>query len=232
MRGFGPDDEPGLASHLAVHLGVGAVLQVTQIHGARVVEVAGDADPTALRREEADGLVLRASSDGKGAHREGFAVAVRVADCVPVLIAGVGAGSSSVLGPLTVVGAFHAGWRGLVAGVLEQGLRVMAGVRKGLSFKVGVGPCIGPCCFEVGEEVAAEMPSSVVRRVGVKAWVDLRAETRRRLVAAGLDDGDIEDVGGCTRCDDQRFHSYRRDGAQAGRMVAAIAFPAGCGGRA
>jgi hypothetical protein len=173
------------------------VIQVKQVHGARAVLAAEAAG------QEGDALVARAG-DG--------AVGVRVADCVPVLVADPASGA---------VAAIHAGWRGVVGGVLRAGVELLGG--RGLV--AAIGPCIGACCFEVGRDVG-ETIGFVVREEGDKAYVDLRAAVRSQLRTLGLDDARIEDVAGCTRHEGERFHSYRRDGANSGRMLAGIA-PAG-----
>lgn len=203
---FKPLTEAALdAIGLALRLDAARVHVASQVHGARVV-VAGD-DPAATSREEADAVVAPTS---------GAVVGVRVADCVPVLFADTRTGR---------VAAAHAGWRGLVAGVLEATLAT--GAALGARFDVAaIGPCIGPCCFEVGADVAAEIAGTrdaavVVRRAGDKAWVDLRAAVRARLERAG--GIDVDDVAGCTKCDPERFFSHRRDGASAGRHLALIA---------
>jgi copper oxidase (laccase) domain-containing protein len=115
------------------------------------------------------------------------------------------------------VAAIHAGWRGVVGGVVRAGV----GLLGGRALVAAIGPCIGPCCFEVGRDVAEKL-GFVVRETGDKAYVDLRAAVRSQLVALGLDDARIEDVAGCTRHEPGRFHSFRRDGANSGRMLAAI----------
>ena len=104
----------------------------------------------------------------------------------------------------------------------------------GKSLVAAVGPCIGPCCFEVGSEVvplvlaaAGGDESIVARRAGDKAYVDLRRAVRRQLERAGV--SDIEDVPGCTRCDEGRFFSFRRDGQRSGRHLAVIALAASGG---
>jgi YfiH family protein len=178
---------------LLVALGTAAVIQVKQVHGARAVRAAEAA------RQEADALVAREA---------GVAVGVRVADCVPVLVADETSGA---------VAAIHAGWRGVVGGVVRAGVELLGGTR----LVAAIGPCIGPCCFEVGRDVA-ERIGFVVREHGDKAYVDLRAAVRAQLVALGLDDAHIEDVAGCTKHEPERFHSFRRDGARSGRMLAAI----------
>jgi YfiH family protein len=180
---------------LLAALGAAAIAQVKQVHGAVAVE-AGPSLPV-----EADAVVAR------GARSGGQAVGVRVADCVPVLVA------DRVTGD---VAAIHAGWRGVAGGVLAAGVKLLGGS----DLVAAIGPCIGPCSFEVGTEVADRL-GHVVRRAGDKAFVDLRAAVRAQLRALGLDDARIEDVPGCTK-HEARFHSFRRDGDRSGRMLAAI----------
>ena len=176
-------------------LGASRVVQARQVHGVRVVR-AEDAPA------EGDALVARARSDDRV-----LAVGVRVADCVPVLVADRDTGD---------VAAIHAGWRGVVAGVVGAALDELGGS----SLVAAIGPCIEACCFEVGPEVAAQI-GFVEREVAGKAFVDLRAAVRAQLRRAGVDDDCIEDVRGCTK-HETRFHSFRRDGANSGRMLASI----------
>ena len=177
---------------LLASLGVESITQVRQVHGATAVEAA------AAAVAEADAIVSRAG---------GAAVGVRVADCVPVLV------GSSITGDAA---AIHAGWRGVAQGVIGSGVSLLGG--RGLV--AAIGPCIGACCFEVGPEVAERL-GFVDRRVGDKAYVDLRAAVRAQLLDLGLLDREIEDVPGCTK-HDPRFHSFRRDGSGSGRMLASI----------
>lgn len=184
--------------------------QVLQVHGAVVREAEGD--PRAVQALEGDAVVAR---------REGHAAAVRVADCVPILV-------GAVEGPRPVV-AIHAGWKGVVAGVVAAGVQALDTRSRRVA---AIGPCIGPCCFEVGADVAASIaeavgdPGVIASRHEVagaaKAMVDLRRATRARLVATGIADEDVEDVGGCTRCDRARYHSFRRDGDASGRLLAVV----------
>ncbi|HTB74902.1 MAG TPA: polyphenol oxidase family protein [Polyangiaceae bacterium] len=198
-----------LARELGLPAGA-AIVQVKQIHGGDAIDAA---DVTTDRG--ADALVARASGGP-------VAVGVRVADCVPVLVADEASGD---------VAAIHAGWRGIVAGVVRVGVeRLGAGRPPGAPRLVAaIGPCIGPCCFEVGRDVAEQIGLAshgarvVAAERGDKAYVDLRAAVRAQLVAAGMSDGRIEDVPGCTKHETARFHSFRRDGGNSGRMLAAIA---------
>ncbi len=191
---------------IVLRMDAARIFQVSQVHGARAIVAAGDRD--AMMREEADALIAT------DAH---VAVGVRVADCVPVLLADPTSG---------VVAAVHAGWRGLVAGVIES--TVACARKSGGNLELAaIGPCIESCCFEVGGDVAQSIASAssadvIVRRADDKAFVDLRLAVRQRLIAAGLADAHIEDVRGCTKHDHERFFSHRRDGDLAGRHLAVI----------
>ena len=189
---------------------VGApVVQVQQVHGARAVEV------DAAVGAEADAVVARGELP---AGARGLAVGVRVADCVPLLLADRRSGD---------VAAVHAGWRGVVAGVVRASIDALA--RERGSLVAAIGPCIGACCFEVGRDVADQIVGAcgdgrvLVWEARDKAYVDLRAAVRAQLLALGLARAHIDDVPGCTKHEGERFHSYRRDGAGSGRMLAAIA---------
>jgi hypothetical protein len=183
-----------------------------QVHGAAVVRVRADADPDAIAAASADALCTDVP---------GHAVAVFVADCVPLLLADPGTGACA---------AVHAGWRGVVGGVGPAALARLAadfGTRPG-DVRVALGPSIGPCCFEVGPEVEAAFRSlvpeatslGIVRDGGSgKAHVDLRAALRWAFVQQGVPGSAIDAEPPCTRCDPERFYSYRRDGARTGQHV-------------
>lgn len=187
--------------------GLGAVRQTKQVHGATIVEGSASTEQT-----EADGLL---SFPG------GPAVGVRTADCVPILLADRVSGA---------VAAVHAGWRGVVAGIAPAAVAGLGS--RPASILAAIGPAIGPCCFEVGLEVVdalvdgGAMPEDrrfANGRSGAgKPLVDLRACVAFQLEKNGISKAAIALVGGCTHCDAQ-YHSFRRDGAASGRMLAAIA---------
>ncbi len=133
----------------------------------------------------------------------GLLLAIRTADCVPILLAD----------PVRrVVAAVHAGWRGTVAGILTQTLGQMRAhyETNPLDVVAAVGPAIGPCCFEVGPEV----PLPVVDR-----RADLWKANREQLTKAGV--GQIWVAERCTMCEPETFYSFRR-AKDTGRMVSAI----------
>jgi YfiH family protein len=139
----------------------------------------------------------------------GVPVSVRTADCLPILVAD----PSS-----RAVAAIHAGWRGTAAQIVVETLRRMRlefGTDAG-EVHVAIGPGIGVCCYEVGAEVARRFGREGAGRV------DLAAENRRQLIQAGVPETQIDILNACTRCEPERFHSYRRDGDRAGRMISYI----------
>ena len=135
----------------------------------------------------------------------GAVVAVKTADCVPLLL---------VDPHRRAVAAVHAGWRGAVAGIAQRAVAALGtqfGSRAG-DLHAAIGPAIGNCCYEVGPEVAAQFG------VDGRAHIDLVEEVRRQLKAAGVDGRRIYVSGLCTKCRADEFHSFRRDGAAAGRL--------------
>lgn len=192
---------------LAAHLEERAetVHHASQVHGSRVLLLDGTQTAEEVAREEADALVCCTP---------GLLVGVLTADCVPVLLADGEAG---------VVAAAHAGWRGLVAGVLEQTVTTM--VARGARVErisAAVGPCIGAQAYEVGDEVAGAFTrlEGVVRRDTPRPHVDLARAAELLLRSAGVVEPAVAHR--CTYAEAQLFHSYRRDGAAAGRQLSAI----------
>jgi len=202
------------------------VAQARQVHGIQVVDATvaravpaihpGGAalavDPAHL--PEADAIVAS----------PGLAAGIRVADCVPILV------GDPVSG---IAAAIHAGWRGTVAGVIQNALlHLLEAGGDPTRAVAAIGPCICTACFEVGDDVAARIThvcgdavaSAVAGHAGAhtgKPHVNLRLAARILLSRTGV--GTIEDVPGCTRCEKDRFFSYRRDREASGRHLAAIA---------
>jgi polyphenol oxidase len=169
-----------------------------QVHGARVVDAASAVG------EKADACITRA---------RGTVCVVKIADCMPVLFADEAG---------TVVGAAHAGWRGLAAGVLEATIDAMGARPQDLH--AWMGPAIGPRVYEVGGDVRAAIaqPEAAFQPTRPGHWLlDLYAVARSRLEANGV--RRIYGGGYCTYSE-QRFFSYRRDRDQR-RMAAAIWLP-------
>lgn len=174
-----------------------------QVHGAEVVQVRD-----AGQQGEADALVARSP---------GPVLLVSVADCCPVLA------WDSVSG---VYGVAHAGWRGLAKGVLQRFARELAQRGADLArVRAWIGPSIGPCCFEVGPEVAGEFEAaSVVLPVATtstkaRPHVDLRAASALRLAREGIAPERIAVCPDCTACRGELYFSFRRDRGICGRHL-------------
>jgi len=179
---------------------------VEQVHGARVI-IADQLAP-GPSSERADGLVV--TTPGRSA-------AIRTADCVPILLVA-DSGSASCHWAAVV----HAGWRGTVAGIAAVAVdQAAAAGYEPASLRAALGPAIGPCCYEVGEEVARrfqERSLPVVERTG-KPHVDLRAVNETVLLRRGLRPERIQVCGPCTRCRSDLYHSYRAHPSQSGRQL-------------
>jgi YfiH family protein len=196
-------------ARLARSLGFAPERLVTtpQVHGKDVLVVDESTARTALATR-ADILVTR---------EPGFLLMQRFADCVPLVLWHEAAG---------IVSVAHAGWRGTAIGVAErtvQAISDLGGDPSGI--RAGIGPSIGPCCFEVGDEVVAQIPGAdtafVVGPRG-RPHVDLWEINRRQLIAAGVPAEQVELSSACTRCQPDTFFSHRALGYPAGRFGAAI----------
>ena len=191
--------EHGLESRegLREQLGVRRLLRGYQVHGTMIQRV-GDAvppDSEAQPEIEADGQATALLSLG---------TTVLTADCLPVALGANGA-----------VAMVHAGWRGLAAGVLEEGVRALRELDGDGDLVAVIGPGAGPCCYEVGEEVHAAFSGSHRVESPHTRNIDLKAIACDRLLATGV--SEVRDVAACTICD-ERFFSHRREGARAGRQ--------------
>jgi polyphenol oxidase len=189
-----------------------------QVHSARVLRVEdarslGQGPPEAKPPVgEGDGLVTAAP---------GVVLAVLTADCAPVLLADPAAG---------VVGAVHAGWRGLAAGVVEAGVAALAALGAEPAATVGlVGPAVGGCCYEVGADVRAAVgdryPAALATTRGGRPSLDPAAAAAAALAAAGV--AEVRVAGECTHDLDERFFSHRRDRGKTGRQAGLVALAPG-----
>jgi len=207
--------EDGGRRRLAEALGISpeALVPTRQVHRDEVVVVPGPAYGCWRGGHGADGLVTATP----GLYLLGY-----FADCVPIL----------AYDPVhRAVGLAHAGWRGTllgIAGRLVEAMERNFGT-SAADLRVGLGPSIGPCCYEVGEEVIAGVrsrlpePEALLRpgRPG-HAYFDLWEANRQALRRAGVPEGQIELAALCTSCHVERFFSYRREGGLRGLFGAVI----------
>jgi len=176
--------------------------------------VGADVERLSTNRQRHTVLVHRAEpgryepGDGLWTDEPGLPMLKLTADCVPIAIV-------RANGDRPAACALHAGWRGLSEGIVAEGVRALGGG----TLAACVGPAIGPCCYEVGTEVAALFDADLV--AGRK--LDLWGAAERALRAAGVDTVERTDL--CTRCHPELFFSHRRDGRARGvqGVVGAVA---------
>jgi purine-nucleoside/S-methyl-5'-thioadenosine phosphorylase / adenosine deaminase len=189
---------------LADALGIdpGRIVSGRQVHGTELA--LHPADPP-LRCSSASGNEAReqrnpvAEVDGHVLTESGLVALVYAADCLPVALAGPGG-----------VAMLHCGWRGLAAGIVARGVEAVAAT------DAAIGPGIGACCYEVGDEVLAAF-APLGDGIADGRMLDLAEVARRLLREAGVER--IESAGLCTSCDPDRFFSHRRDGGRTGRQA-------------
>lgn len=160
-----------------------------QVHGTRVLEAGSSG--------------LQGDGDALFTSVPGLPLVVGTADCIPVIIEGAGG-----------VGLAHMGWRGAAAGVVAA-LRSAMEAAGMAPARAGIGPGIGPCCYEVGAEVLAALPAFQARTSRGTAAIDLAA-----AAAAGLAGLEVWHAGVCTCCG-TGFHSYRRDATRRRQVAVA-----------
>jgi YfiH family protein len=201
------DDEPEAVQRnrakLHDEVGVPPAL-IRQIHGTTVRRIS-TLPVDGLMPLPDEGLELP-EADGQATPLREVAPMVMTADCLPIALAGQGA-----------VAMLHAGWRGLAAGIVAEGVRAVRDLGVDGPLEAAIGPGAGPCCYEVGEEVHAEF-AGYDGRVRRGRNLDLKAIARDQLEAAGV--GAVHDVGLCTICSDASlFFSHRRDRGVTGRQA-------------
>jgi YfiH family protein len=183
----------------------GELLLLRQVHGCAVAASPWEDPP------EADAAV---------ATSPGLLLGIQTADCLPVLL----------LDPVRrSVAAAHAGWRGTVKGVTREAVRALeARGSRAEDLVAALGPGIGACCYEVGDDVreAFGPGGAAFFRTTPKGalHLDVRAANVRQLEEAGVRPASVYHVPECTYCLPGAYHSYRRDGKGAGRMISFVGF--------
>jgi YfiH family protein len=160
-----------------------------QVHGPLVRRAEGQGEP----------------GDGVWTDEPGRPLLVFTADCLPVALARANGGPPAIA-------ALHVGWRGLLAGIVQTAAAQLGGGE----LAAVIGPGIGPCCYEVGEEVAAPFRERYGARIVRAGKLDLWTATEQALRAAGV--ATVSRVDLCTACNNDLFFSHRRDGVQTGRQ--------------
>ncbi|TAL17486.1 laccase domain-containing protein [bacterium] len=201
-RSFGDFKAPGIPETLARGEKMNRLRLLRQVHGVRLVSPFDEE-----KKPSADGWT--------GVPPAGILLGVKTADCLSVLLYDETSG---------ITAAVHAGWRSAVAGICAIAVREMERESaRPSSIVAALGPSIGPCCFEVGPEVAlagAKRPECFRAGEAGKFFFDLPGYCAGELSEAGLSPGNISTLGLCTRCEEKLFFSHRR--GDAGRMCSYI----------
>lgn len=206
---------------LAETIGISAENFVTlfQVHGAKVRIINMDT----VSEEQSHSGMPKIKADAMVTNLKHFCLTVSVADCVPILF----------YDPVSkTIGVAHAGWKGTVQKVTVKTVETMVkefGSRES-DIIAGIGPSIGPCCYEVGTEVIAQIEKAfdnydkflIAEKKGNQATLDLWLANKYQLIDAGLDENNIEMANLCTMCNPDRFYSYRQQGEKYGRQAAGI----------
>ncbi len=175
-----------------------------------------DAEPSATLQQIHSNLVLQVKlttgcigeGDAMVTNQPGIWLSVRTADCFPIILA------DPVKKAIAVI---HSGWKGTAANIVAATIDTMAChySTTAQNLHASIGPGIGKCCYEVGEDVARHFS------LHGKTMLDLASIIKHQLLDKEVDSSNIETSGLCTKCNPELFHSYRRDGLKAGRMISA-----------
>ena len=181
-------------------------------------EVGSDVEQLALNRQVHSAVVHRAVAGARGEPGDGLwtdeprlPVVAMTADCLPIALV-----RADPARPAVAV--LHAGWRGLLEGIVAEGIRALGG-----PVRAAIGPAIGPCCYEVGPEVAEPFRRSFGDDVVRGRNLDLWTSAERALRSAGVEEVERHHL--CTKCRDDLFFSHRRTGKPRGvqGVVAVVA---------
>jgi YfiH family protein len=175
------------------------VVFARQVHGTRLVEHPSESRGSFVRPERTKEPRDVVEADGHVVREPGLVPLVFVADCLPVALAG----------PKGVA-MVHAGWRGLAGGIVAAGAEAVGAT------SAAIGPGIGPCCYEVGEEVLGAF-SDLGDGIANGRMLDLPEAARRLVARAGVER--VESAGLCTSCEQELFFSHRRDDGRTGRQA-------------
>ena len=197
---------------LSAALGIpkGRLLTLRQVHGAEVL----------IYDQHTRALTYPLPYDAVITDKKRVSLGISTADCLPILM---------IDRSKKVIGAIHAGWRGMWRGVVQRAVNTMIEVFESSpeNILVGIGPAIGPCCYEVGTEVLSlfqnfsDSPQEFIQEREGKTYLDLSRAAQLKLNQVGIPPENIETIPLCTACRKDLFFSYRRDG-KTGRQLSFI----------
>jgi hypothetical protein len=180
------------------------LVMVKQVHGSEVLVI-----------EKPDATMIGRPADGLITKTPGVTLAIRTADCVPVVF----------WDPVQkVAGIAHGGWKGVKEGIINQMLKIFEKKFKTRAgdLKVGIGPSIRRCCYEVGKEFLGYFPGFYFGKDAAKGHLDLVGVIKSRLIRRGVPEASILDTGLCTVCENKKFFSYRLESQTQERILSVV----------
>ena len=155
------------------------------------------------------------STDGIISSSKSLVLSIQVADCIPLYLADP---------ENNIIGIVHAGWRGIERGIIDNSINKM--INLGADNKkiiVYIGPSIQQCCFEIGSEVAKKFPSNFqINGDANRFFMDLQDLTKNLLMRNSISINNIFTSNECTKCNSDKYFSYRKTGSKSGRMIGVI----------
>jgi len=175
------------------------IFAIKQVHSTKVVPISQSDTPSKFSLIEGDAMITS---------RKGILLVIRVADCVPVLLFDAN---------MMCIAAVHCGWRGISGGIIKKTIKELGSIFKSSPENIysAIGPSIGPCCYEIGSDVAKILENScqathVITSRNEKLFADLKEIVKIQLIQEGVIPDNIETIPLCTRCNPHLFYSYRR----------------------
>lgn len=168
---------------------------------------------TEVKRIDSPGVYP--DTDGLITNQENLCLTVTVADCVPIFLYDK---------RNHCIGLIHAGWRGTSKEIVVNSIRKLIsefGSRPD-QIEVFIGPAAGVCCYEVGQDVSRLFSGNVIRTERMKTYLNVKEANKIQLISTGVSENNIEMHPDCTICQNEVFHSYRRDGKLSGRMMGVL----------
>ena len=154
---------------------------------------------------------IYSDTDGIITNQQDLVLSIQVADCIPIFISDIESNA---------IGLIHAGWRGIAANIIENSIEKFQSLNSNpRKLEVVLGPSIRQCCFEIGPEVSTKFDEKYqLEGVGDRSYLNPQSVVIDKFIQLGVEPQNITNVEECTCCS-EHYHSFRRDGSKAGRMI-------------
>ncbi len=215
FQSFGPEVVAGFHSRIFDNAKRGEFLDLLGVKPEKLVMVKQVHESKVVVAENPDRAFLETAADGIVTQVPGLVLGIRTADCVPVFF----------WDPVRkVAGIAHGGWKGVKDGIINQMLKTFEKKFRArpADLRVAIGPSIRRCHYEVGKEFLGYFPGFYFAQDALKGHLDLVGVIKKRLVKRGVLEGQIDDSGLCTVCENAKFFSYRMESQTQERTLSVI----------